>query len=152
VRARQAPRPDGPCPRGGLQRPQDFEGLCEFFRRHGHGAFPGCLWHDRAFIISLRVSLIMLLSCTFISILRCTIIIVLCRGRNCRCPHAFPSGLGVKTHATERAALVNNDALSSFRRYLLLRRKDARQMVSSVYFPNHLVRTLQVVSVLEGRV
>lgn len=62
------------------------------------------------------------------------------------------SGLGVKTHTTERAALVNNDALSSFRRYLLLRRKDARQMVRSVYFPNHLVRTLQVVSVLEVRV
>ena len=37
MRARQAPRPDGPCPRGGLQRPQDFEGLCEFFRWHGHG-------------------------------------------------------------------------------------------------------------------
>src|ERR1019366_7708481 len=42
VRARQVPSPDGPCPLGGLELPQDFEGLCEFSTRYGHGRFPGC--------------------------------------------------------------------------------------------------------------
>src|ERR1700722_5849784 len=37
VRARQIARPDRPRPFRGLEIPQDFEGLREFFRGSGHG-------------------------------------------------------------------------------------------------------------------
>jgi len=40
VRARQVARPDRPRPFRGLEFPQDFEGLREFFRGSGHGRFP----------------------------------------------------------------------------------------------------------------
>jgi hypothetical protein len=40
VRARQVARPDRPRPFRGLEVPQDFEGLREFFRRYGHGRLP----------------------------------------------------------------------------------------------------------------
>jgi hypothetical protein len=39
VRARDVARPDGPRPFRGLDVPQDFEGLREFFRGSGHGRF-----------------------------------------------------------------------------------------------------------------
>jgi len=40
VRARQVARPDRPDPFLGLEVPQDFEGLREFFRGSGHDLFP----------------------------------------------------------------------------------------------------------------
>ena len=40
MRARQVARPDRPRPFRGLEFPQDFEGLREFFRRFGHGRLP----------------------------------------------------------------------------------------------------------------
>jgi hypothetical protein len=40
VRARQVARPHRPRPFRGLEVPQDFEGLREFFRRYGYGRLP----------------------------------------------------------------------------------------------------------------
>ena len=40
VRARQVARPDRPSPFRGLEVPQDFEGLREFFKRYGYGRLP----------------------------------------------------------------------------------------------------------------
>ena len=43
MRARQVARPDRPRPFRGLEFPQDFEGLREFFRGSGHGRVPSIL-------------------------------------------------------------------------------------------------------------
>ena len=40
MRARQVACLDGPRPFRGLEVPQDFEGLREFFRRYGYGRLP----------------------------------------------------------------------------------------------------------------
>jgi hypothetical protein len=52
VRARQVARPDRPSPFRGLDVPQDFEGLPEFFRGSGHRRRPlgSCLYY----LIALR--------------------------------------------------------------------------------------------------
>ena len=76
--ARQIPGANGGRSLGGLELPQDFERLCEFFRRRGHERFLWCVC-CRVFIILLRCTLIILLRCMLIILLCCTIIILLCR-------------------------------------------------------------------------
>ena len=78
VRARQVPRPDRPCPLGGLQCSAGFPGTVRVFQAvlaMGISLFyAGC---KCAFIISLRCTIIILLRCMFIILFRCTIIILL---------------------------------------------------------------------------
>ncbi len=77
MRARQVSCADGGCPIGGLKLVQEFQRLCEFFRRCGHGIslfYAGCKY---VFIILLCCTKIILLRSTFIILFRCTIIILL---------------------------------------------------------------------------
>src|SRR5438309_11687910 len=77
VRTREVLGANGTCSLRGLELPQDFERLCEFFRRRSHEASSDpCDWRD--FIILLCSTMIILLRCTIIILLCCTAIILLC--------------------------------------------------------------------------